>query len=89
MIYEDNDIYYIVKVRENIPDALFYKTTVFHKFCGKLVNQTGSNFYFELNGSNALVIIPHSWVEWMAPSTILWFLKEKKQDDSTQEMRYI
>ena len=37
-------------------------------FCGALVNQTDGNFYFELNGSRAMVIIPHSWIEWMAPS---------------------
>lgn len=62
------DIYYIVKIKENAQDGLFYQTTVNKMFCGILVNQLGGNFYFELNGSKALVIIPHSWIEWMAPS---------------------
>ena len=61
-------IYYIVKVKDSMVDRLFYKTTINTTFCGVLVNQNGANFYFELNGSNALVIIPHSWIEWMAPS---------------------
>lgn len=75
----DRDIYYIVKVKENgIVDNLFYKTTAGHSFCGKLVNQNLGNFYFELNGSEALVIIPHGWIEWMAPSKVHWDLMRKK-----------
>ena len=62
------ETYYIVKVKDDIRDIMFYKTTVSRMFCGTLVNQNGGNFYFELNGSKALVIIPHSWIEWMAPS---------------------
>jgi hypothetical protein len=62
------DIYYIVKIKENRVDGLFYQTTVNKMFCGVLVNHADGNFYFELNGSKALVIIPHSWIEWMAPS---------------------
>lgn len=76
----NEDIYCIVKVREDITDDLFYKTTVGNKFCGRLVNTNGRNFYFELNGSNALVIIPHGWIEWMAPSKVLWDLRRKDND---------
>ena len=73
------DIYYIVKVKETgVVDGLFYKTTVGHSFCGRLVNNNGGNFYFELNGSDALIIIPHSWIEWMAPSKVHWELQRKK-----------
>jgi hypothetical protein len=73
------DIHYMVKVKQTgIVDDLFYKTTAGYKFCGKLVNQDGRNFYFEINGSGGLVIIPHSWIEWMAPSKIHWDLMRKQ-----------
>ena len=64
------DIYYIVELRDwyayanNLPEL----TTIYPKFCAKLVNQNNGNFYFELNHSNALIIIPHNWIKWMAPS---------------------
>ncbi|QIX89166.1 hypothetical protein [Enterocloster clostridioformis] len=32
------------------------------------MNQTCKNIYFELNGNKALVIIPHDWIKWLAPS---------------------
>ena len=74
---KEEDIYYIVKVKEDIVDHLFCKTTASTTFCGVLVNQNFGNFYFELNGSKALVIIPHSWIEWMAPSKVLWESRRK------------
>lgn len=75
------DIHYIVKVNKTEIDSselgyMFYKTTCSNIFCGRLVNQNNGNFYFELNNSNALVIIPHSWIEWMAPSKISWEKKD-------------
>ena len=66
---ENRDVYYIVRLKENFTMPL---TTINREFCGKIVNQNGSNFYFELNGSDALVIIPHKEVEWLAPSKELW-----------------
>ena len=74
------DVYYIVKIKEDKIYSyelgyMFSETTCSKLFCGRLVNQNDKNFYFELNSSNALVIIPHSWIEWMAPSKKLW---EKK-----------
>ena len=75
------NVYYIVKVRDDIRDAAFYKTTVSGVFCGTLVNQNGVNFYFELNGSKALVIIPHSWIEWMAPSKELNDMQRRENED--------
>lgn len=74
------DVYYIVKIKEDKIYSyelgyMFNETTCSKLFCGRLVNQNDKNFYFELNSSNALVIIPHSWIEWMAPSKKLW---EKK-----------
>ena len=73
-------IYYIVALREDIVNSGFYKTTTYPRFCGRLVNKNGSNFYFELNGSNALVIIPHRWIEWMAPSKKLWDMQSKAEE---------
>lgn len=73
------DIYYLVKVREDIFDPLWDKTTTYKMLCGKLVNQNNGRFYFELNGSDALVIIPHDWIDWMAPSKVLWDLGRKSQ----------
>ena len=75
------DIHYIVKINKDKIDSselgyMFYKTTCPNIFCGQLVNQNNENFYFELNNSNALVIIPHSWIEWMAPSKIIWEKKD-------------
>ena len=62
-------IKYIVKLKEN-----FYmpKTTIKTEFCGSIENITGSSIYFKIHGSNALVIIPHNKIEWMAPSVILF-----------------
>ena len=77
---DDKDVYYIVKVKD-VTDDMFYKTTISNKFCGKLVNQNDGKFYFELNGSNALVIIPHSWIEWMAPSKKIWDLRRDEKDE--------
>lgn len=65
------DIYYIVRLKEQYRQELNL-TTITKDFCGKIVNQTAGNIYFELNGSDALVIIPHSWIEWLAPSKKLW-----------------
>ena len=71
-----NNTYYIVKIDKDKLDTselgyMFYKTTCANLFCGRLVNQNNGNFYFELNNSEDLVIIPHSWIKWMAPSKIL------------------
>lgn len=77
---DNKDIYYIVKVKD-VTDDMFCKTTVNKMFCGKLVNQNDGKFYFELNGSNALVIIPHGWIEWMAPSKVLWDMQRKKDEE--------
>lgn len=69
MMKDYDAIYYIVQVRNPLH---FTNTTITERFCGKLVNQNNGNFYFELNGSGALVIIPHNEIEWMAPSKKHW-----------------
>ena len=76
------DPYYIVTIKEQYQDKL-QNTTCRHKFCGKLVNQT-DRFYFELNNSKALVIIPHEWVECMAPSKALWDLEIERRKKNAQ-----
>ena len=81
------DIYYIVKIDRNKVDSnelgyMFYKTTCSNLFCGRLVNENNGRFYFELNNNDALVIIPHSWIEWMAPSKILWEEKDGKSSNN-------
>lgn len=63
----EKGIYYIVNIKERYKYDL-HLTTITDQFCGKIVNQTGSNIYFNLYGSEALVIIPHDWIEWLAPS---------------------
>lgn len=65
------DIYYIVNIKEKYRYELRF-TTINKEFCGKIVNQTSGNIYFELNGSGGLVIIPHEWINWLAPSKVLW-----------------
>lgn len=72
MMKDYDAIYYIVQIKNSL---YFTNTTITKRFCGKLVNQNNENFYFELNGSGALVIIPHKEIEWMAPSKEHWLLK--------------
>ena len=69
------DIYYIVTIKEEYQEKLKF-TTIKKSFCGKLV-QTGSTMLFELNGIGAYVLIPFKWIESMAPSKVLWELKQK------------
>ena len=56
---------YIVKLKDNYS---LEGTTIRKGFCGFLVNNSDGNFYFELNGSRMLVIVPYSKIEFMAPS---------------------
>ena len=77
---EENDLYYIVKLNERIDSELQNLTTIFPRFTGKLVNNNNGNFYFELNGHpNSVIIIPHNWIKWMAPSKKL--NKRTAEDD--------
>ena len=70
-VLKEPEIYYIV----NIKDRYIYElhlTTITREFCGRIENQTSTSIYFRLNGSDALVIIPHNWIKWMAPAKKLW-----------------
>lgn len=78
---KNQDIYYIVRLKERYRQE-FYLTTITKDFCGKIINQTSTNIYFELNGSNALVIIPHAWIEWLAPSKKLWEVRGENKNDN-------
>lgn len=69
---QTKELIYIVKIKEDNPkiDYDFASlTTCGYKFCGKLINQSSSHLCFELNGhKDSLVIIPLSYIKWMAPS---------------------
>lgn len=65
--FKNPEIYYIVSIKEKYICEL-HLTTIAKGFCGRIENQTSTSIYFRLNGSDALVIIPHSWIEWMAPT---------------------
>ena len=64
-----NNIYYIVKLKNNFKMPL---TTISKEFCGKILRTEKDYIIFELNASNAIVIIPLKAIYYMAPSSILW-----------------
>lgn len=66
---EDKRIRYIVKLKDNFH---MWGTTINNEFCGAIENITDTSIYFMLNGCNALVIVPHNEIEWMAPSERLF-----------------
>ena len=70
-VLKEPEIYYIVNVKDRYISELRL-TTITKEFCAKIENQAGTSIYFRLNGSDALVVIPHSWIEWMAPAKKLW-----------------
>lgn len=57
-------IYYVV-----LKDTCPYRVLSSDNFYGRIENQTASNIYFSLVGSegNSLVIVPHNWIKFMAP----------------------
>lgn len=73
-VLKEPEIYYIVSIKDRYI-CEFHLTTITKEFCGRIENQTSTSIYFRLNGSDALVIIPHNWIEWMAPSKELWKLR--------------
>lgn len=68
---------YIVCLKD---DFFMPMTTINRQFCGKLENITNGRFYFRLNGSNAIVIVPHTEINWMAPSKEFWERGYRKED---------
>jgi hypothetical protein len=81
-------ISYIVKLNQSRINSdelgfMFNKTCCHKLFCGELVNQNGVNFYFELENSGALVIIPHTWIDWMAPKKIETTLEDEDGTDNS------
>ena len=68
----EKDVKYMVRLNDNQIDrddlGYMFRRTVCNKlFCAILVNISSSHLYFELGEDKELVIIPHRWVEWMAP----------------------
>lgn len=70
-ILKNPEIYYVVSIKDRYICKL-HLTTITKEFCGRIENQTSTSIYFRLNCSDALVIIPHNWIEWMAPAKKLW-----------------
>lgn len=65
------NIYYIVGIKnERFPSLK--NTTINKEFCGRIVKITENNTFFKLNGSEVNVIIPTDWIEYLAPSKLLW-----------------
>lgn len=69
----NKDIIYIVKLKPEMQDELRL-TTIKREFCGKFITRLDDTFVFELNGSEAQVIVPYNAIEWMAPSKVHWEL---------------
>ena len=71
-LIENIDTIYRVALKENCP----YNVLWYYSFYGRIENQTASNIYFSLVGSednslvNSLVIVPHNWIKFMAPIKI-------------------
>lgn len=61
---------------------LFRHTVIKRAFCGRLVNVSASALYFEIGENRDVVIIPHSWVKWMAPVD-----KEKEKLDKKDYLK--
>lgn len=66
-----DDIYYIVGIKDKYKDRLSC-TTINKEFCGKFNHQAYGVAWFELNGSGAYVAVPDEWIEYIAPSKVLW-----------------
>lgn len=58
-VIKNPEIYYIVSIKDSYICELNL-TTITKEFCGRIENQSSTSIYFRLNGSDALVIIPHS-----------------------------
>ena len=65
------DIYYIVAIKDD-KVANLRMTTINKEFCGRVIKTADSNIFFKLNGSGAKVTIPIGWIEYLAPSKVLW-----------------
>ena len=79
------NVKYLVKL--NIDKAIengFHCSACGPAFKATLENTNGYNFYFMLEETKALVIIPHSWIEWMAPAAEIKE-EEKKEEENKDE----
>lgn len=64
----DRETYYYILLKDKYKSTFADKTHFINKeLIGKIVNQTSSNFYFEIKDSNDLFIIPHNSIEWLIP----------------------
>lgn len=72
------DVYYIVSLKDEYRNKLNL-TTINKEFCAKFNHQAFGVIWFELNGSGAYVVVPDKWIEWMAPSKVLWDIHIKQE----------
>ena len=70
-VLNTKETYYIVGIKDKKISNLKC-TTINKEFCGKIIKTTKNKTFFELNGSRANVIIPTSWIEYLAHSKTLW-----------------
>ena len=68
----NTDIYYIIKIRDRFLSNLRFTTISSGYLCGKIIKTSDARYIFELNGSKAVVEIPSNYIEFIAPSKILW-----------------
>ena len=69
---EQKEVKYLVRLNDGQIDRdnlgyMFRRTACNKLFCGILVNVSATHLYFEIGEDRKLVIVPHKWVEWMAP----------------------
>ena len=69
---KQREVKYMIRLNDNQIDRddlgyMFRRTACSNLFCGILVNISGTHLYLEVGEDKKLVIIPHRWVEWMAP----------------------
>lgn len=70
---DKEEVKYLVRLNDSQIDKddlgyMLHQTICNKIFCGVLVNIFNSSLYFEIGEDKKLVIIPHRWVEWMAPA---------------------
>ena len=66
------EVKYVVRLNDAQIDRddlgyMFRQSPCNKLFYGVLVNISATHLYFEIGEDKKLVIVPHKWVEWMAP----------------------
>ena len=69
---DKKEVKYMVRLNYSEVDRdefgyMFRQTRCDKIFCAILINFSSTHLYFELDKDKDVVIVPHRWVEWMAP----------------------